>query len=148
MEASATWTTEEEEQARLEAERDADLQSESKTIAELAAEGGDDGEEGEQLALLDFGDTVSLTIRGKKPTDSEIKIKSISRPIKGQLGDKMADDETITLVVTARLDDMHFPAKRNGDGQVISRTRRHVLTPISMNLITAEQADSLLGMEG
>lgn len=113
------------------------------TLDQMAAD--EEGGENEQLQLLDFGDALNLTVRGRKPTDSEIKIKAISRPIKGQLGDAN-DDEVVTLLVTARLDGTSFIPKRNGDGDVIAKTRRHTFTPISVFPIDKEQADRALGL--
>lgn len=113
-----------------------------RSVEDMQAEGGVEDEEGQQL--LDFGDQLNLSVKGKKPTDSEIKIKAISMPIKGQLGD-VGDDEVVSLLVTARLDDLHFPKKRDGDGHVIAKKRRHIFTPISVYPVTEEQANALLG---
>lgn len=111
-----------------------------RSVEDMQADGVED-EEGQQL--LDFGDQLNLSVKGKKPTDSEIKIKAISMPIKGQLGD-VGDDEVVSLLVTARLDDLHFPKKRDGDGHVIAKKRRHIFTPISVYPVSQEQADALL----
>jgi hypothetical protein len=100
-------------------------------------------EESDGQQYLDFGDKLDLTLKGIKPTDSEIKIKAISRPIKGQLE---GDDEVITVMVTARLDGTSTVNKRDGDGKVIAKTRRHILTPVSVIPVTAEQADQILGL--
>jgi hypothetical protein len=106
-----------------------------KSLEDLA-----DDEEG-QLQLLDFGDTLSLTIRGKKPTDSSIKIKAISTPIKGQLGD-IGDDETILFVGRAQLEKLEMVSKRV-DGKVTGKERRHVLDPISFFPFRGKWADRL-----
>lgn len=112
------------------------------TIEEMAESPED--EDGQ--TLLDFGDHVNLSLKGSKPTDSEIKIKAISRPIKGQLGDSN-DDEVVTLLVTARLDQIAVVTKRDGDGGVAAKTRRHVFTPISVFPVSQEQANAVLGIE-
>lgn len=114
-----------------------------KSLEEMAAEEEERlAEDDEGQVLLDFGDQQNLSLKGKKPQDSEIKIKAISRPIKGQLGDK-GDDEYTTFLVRGRLDKVEFISKRDGDGKVTSKTRRHVLSPISVLPITDEQADML-----
>lgn len=117
----------------------AEIEEGGQSIEDLAAIGEDS--EGQQF--LDFGDKLDLTQKGIKPTDSEIKIKAISRPIKGQLEE---DDATVTLLVTARLDGISTVSKRDGDGKVIAKTRRHVMTPVSVLPVTADQADKLLGL--
>lgn len=119
------------------------LAADGRTIEELGEDPAED-EEGQQL--LDFGDQLNLSVKGSKPTDSEIKIKAISRPIKGQLGDSAGDEETVTLLVTARLDQVALVSKRNGDGDVIAKMRRHTFTPISVFPLTAEQANLALGI--
>lgn len=116
-----------------------EIEKGGQSIEDLAALGEEDG--GQQF--LDFGDKLDLTQKGIKPTDSEIKIKAISRPIKGQLED---DDSTVTVLVTARLDGIALVNKRDGDGKVIAKTRRHVLTPVSVLPVTPDQADKLLGL--
>jgi hypothetical protein len=113
----------------------------AQSIEELAAITEDNS--GQQF--LDFGDTLNLAVKGSKPTDSEIKIKAVSRPIKGQVGDD-GDDEVVTLLVTARLDKLEFITKRSGDGGAASKTRRGTYTPISVLPVTAEQADQILGL--
>lgn len=115
----------------------------SHSIEELAAE-YEEEDSGQQL--LDFGDTLNLTVKGSKPSDSEIKIKAISRPIKGQLGDSN-DDEVVQFLVTGRLDEVRMVSKRDGDGKVVAKARRHVITPISVFPVTSDQADQLLGLE-
>lgn len=111
----------------------------ARSIEELADEPLDDGE---GQTLMDFGDHQNLSVKGKKPAESEIKIKAISRPIRGQLGDK-GDDEYTTFLVRGRLDKIEFVSKRDGDGNVSSKTRRHVLSPISVVPITQEQEDAI-----
>lgn len=114
------------------------------SIEDMAEGYQDEDESGQQL--LDFGDTLNLTIKGSKPSDSEIKIKAISRPIKGQLGDDN-DDEVVQFLVTGRLDQVQIVSKRDGDGKVVAKARRHVITPISVFPVTSGQADQLLGLE-
>lgn len=101
------------------------------------------GQDEGQQQFLDFGDSLNLTFKGKKPTDSELKIKAISRPIKGQLGDK-GDDEIYTFIVRGRLDKDEVVRKRDGDGRVTAKTRRAVLTPISMSLIDEAKLAEIL----
>lgn len=111
-----------------------------KSLEDIAAEGeGDD--EGQQF--LDFGDILNLTFKGKKPTESQLKIKSISREVKGQLGDK-GDDEIHTFIVRGRLDENHVVTRRDGDGNVTTKIRRAVLTPISMTLVDEAQLAEIL----
>lgn len=126
------------DRAAIDAEREA-LEA-GQSIEDLA-DGAED-EEGQQL--LDFGDHLNLSVKGSKPTDSEIKVKAISRPIKGQLGDA-GDDEVVTVLVTARLDQVAIVNKRDGDGRVVSKARRHTLTPISVYPVSQEQAALVLG---
>jgi hypothetical protein len=133
-----------EEKERLDAMNNGDGGEGGQSIEDMAAAGeGKEDEDGQ--TLLDFGDHLNLSVKGKKPTDSEIKIKAISRPIRGQLGDTN-DDEVVTLVVTARLDQVSMVTKRDGDGRVANKTRRHTFTPISVVPISAEQADAVLGL--
>lgn len=108
-----------------------------KSLEELTAAEDENG----QQRLLDFGDTVSLTVRGKKPTDTSIKVKAISTPIKGQLGD-VGDDETIVYVGHARLDKIEFVSKR-ADGKVVAKERKHVLDPIGFIPFRGEWAARL-----
>src|SRR5205085_7876001 len=56
-----------------------------RTIEDLTPE----DEEGQ--TLLDLGGNLNLSLKGKKPTDSEVKVKAVSTPVLGQLGDKGDD---------------------------------------------------------
>jgi hypothetical protein len=114
------------------------------SIEDMAEGVVEDDDSGQQL--LDFGDSLNLSVKGKKPTDSEIKIKAISRPIKGQLGDSN-DDEIVSFLVTGRLDEIRMVTKRDGDGRVAAKSRRHIVTPISVFPVTPAQADALLGLD-
>ena len=131
------------DRAAIDAEHERIAAEEGQTLEQIAAATPED-EEGQQL--LNFGDHLNLAVKGSKPTDSEIKIKAISRPIRGQLGDTN-DDEVVTLMVTARLDQVAMVSKRDGDGRVASKVRRHTFTPISVLPLTADQADRALGLE-
>ncbi|MET0604194.1 MAG: hypothetical protein ABW167_19575 [Baekduia sp.] len=111
-----------------------------KSLEEIAAEGEEDA--GQQF--LDFGDTLNLAFKGKKPTESQLKIKAISREVKGQLGDK-GDDEIYTFIVRGRLDEDQIVRRRDGDGKVTTKIRRAVLTPISMTLVEEAQLAEVLG---
>jgi hypothetical protein len=119
------------------------------SVEDLAAEQAENGEmleddDGQQL--LDFGDDLNLTVRGSRPTASAIKIRSVRMPIKGQLGDA-GDDDTITVLMTARRDDLQFPVTRASDGTVAGKTRVHVFTPTSVFAVDPAQANTLLGIE-
>lgn len=98
-----------------------------KSIEQIAAEGGADPDE-EQMQLLDFGDTLDLKLKGRKPTESQIKVAAISRDIRGQLGD-IDDNETIVYVGRAVLKSVNVVNKRV-EGKVTAKTRRHVLEPL------------------
>lgn len=119
-----------------------------RSLSELAEthdpfEPEDDGRQ----QMLDFGGQIDLKIKGKRPTDSEIKVKAISTPVNGQLGD-LGDDEVVTFIGRARVDQIQFVTKRDGDGKVISKSRRHVLTPISFLPVDASQVEHLLDDDG
>jgi hypothetical protein len=98
-------------------------------------------DEEKQLQLLDFGDTLSLKLGGKKPTDSSIKVKAISTPIRGQLGD-VGDEETIIYVGRAHLDEVKVKNKRV-EGKVVNKERVHILDPIGFVPFRGEWADKL-----
>jgi hypothetical protein len=104
------------------------------SIADIAESGEPVDEDDGGQQFLDFGDRVDLRLKGKKPSDSELKIKAVSRPITGQLGDQ-GDDETVTFLVRGRLDKVEVQSKRDGDGRVTAKVRRHHLTPITITPI-------------
>ena len=98
-----------------------------KSIEDLAGEGdGVEDEEGQYL--LDFGDQLNLSLKGKRPTRSQIKIRPVSRDISGQLGDK-GDDETYGFLLVGRLHKLEMPIERDDAGRVTAKTRRHVIDP-------------------
>lgn len=101
-------------------------------------------EDGQQLALIEFGETLDLKLKGRKPSTSQIKVASISRDVKGQLGD-VDDDEIVTFIVTARVDEVRMVTKRDGDGRAIDKIRRHFLTPIGFTRVEATDVHHLLG---
>lgn len=120
---------------------------EGQSIEDMAAgeEAADGAEEGEQQQqLLDFGDELDLSMSGRAPTDSELKIKAVSRPIRGQLGDH-GDDEMVTFLVRARLDKVELVNKRDNGGHVVAKIRRHLVNPISVTPISEAQADQIDG---
>lgn len=90
-----------------------------------------EGEDEEGQTLLDFGDTLNLKFSGKKPNVSKIKIRAISREIKGQLGDK-GDDEHVFCLVDAQLDENGTKTFRDENRRVTRKERRHTLEPIAV----------------
>jgi hypothetical protein len=118
------------------------IDAELRSLTELADE-EDTLEDTSGQQLLDLGGQLNLKLGGIRPTDSEIRIKAISRPVYGQLGDE-SDDDTITVLVTARNAGIYTVPKRDGDGRVIAKTRRHVLEPVAIHVISTEDAERLL----
>lgn len=121
-----------------------------RSLGEMAENEYDDGQDGHEdehgQGLLDLGGELNLKVGGTKPTHSEVKIKSISLPVRGQLDDE-SDDEMITVLVTARVDELRMVKNRASDGQLTKKIRRHVLTPVSVLTVDPEEADRLLGLD-
>lgn len=92
--------------------------------------------------LLDFGDTLNLKVAGKKPTISKFKIRSVSREVKGQLGDK-GDDEQVFVLVRASLDEVTTKTFRDENGRVRRKERRHVLEPVGVVRLPDDVAEGL-----
>lgn len=108
-----------------------------RTIEDLA------GDEPEQLQLIQIGGTkIDTVVGGSKPDESFVKIKSLERPIAGQL----KRQETVTLVVTARVSEVVFVDKYDDDGRVSASKRRAVCTPVSITPLTAEQVEQIAGL--
>jgi hypothetical protein len=116
------------------------LEANGQSIEELAQL-----EDGTGQQFLDFGDKLDLKVGGMKPTESRIKIKAISRIVKGQIGD-VDDDEVVTVIVTARNAGTKFDPLRDGGGKAIGKIRTTTLEPISVLPVSAEQADQILGL--
>lgn len=114
---------------------------EGQTIEEMASV----EEDSVGQTYLDFGDKLDLKLGGMKPTESRIKIKAISRAVKGQLDDS-DDDQVITVLVTARAAGTAMTPLRDGGGTMIGKIRTTTLDPISVLPVTAEQADKILGL--
>lgn len=110
-----------------------------RSIADLA-DGDTTGHEEDdgQVTLLPVGDTLSLKVGGKKPTDSEIKIRAIPVPITGQVG-HVSDDESYVFLVQATIQKVEFTTKRDGDGNMRSKKRTQIMTPSSVQYVTAEK---------
>lgn len=132
---------EKERQAAQEAEHEMNGNGSAKSIEDMAAEGGVEDEEGQ--TLLDFGDHLNLSIKGKRPTESQLKIRPVSRDISGQLGDK-GDDETYAFLVVGRIHKIELPYKRDESGRVIGKIRRHILDPADIVRVTDEEAEAIL----
>lgn len=116
-----------------------ELDGKPKSVEEIAAE---EAEEGEQISLLDFGDTVSLKLAGKKPSESTIKIKAVQKDIKGQLGDT-SDDEAVFVLVRAVLDTASVKNFRDDNRKVRSKKRVHLLEPIGVVRVPDDVAETL-----
>lgn len=109
-----------------------------KSLEQMAEDG--DGEE--QMTLLDFGDTLSVTLRGKKPNESKIKIRALQREIKGQLGDK-GDDEEVFVLVRASLDEVQMKSFRDDNRRIRSKRRLHILEPVGVVRLPEDVAEGL-----
>lgn len=108
-----------------------------RTIEDMA------GDEPEQLQLIQIGGTkIDTVVGGSKPDESYVKIKSLERPIAGQL----KRQETVTLLVTARVSEVVFVDKYDDDGRVSASKRRAVCTPVGITPLTAEQVDQIAGL--
>ncbi len=130
--------------AALEGTPDADVGEAVGRSIEDIANGGEPVEDEEGQTLLDFGDHLNLSIKGKKPTVSKVKIKAISREIKGQLGDR-GDDERVFVIVEARLDEVATKSFRDSDsGRVVRKERRHILEPVGVVRLPEEVATELM----
>lgn len=105
------------------------------------ADGAAEDEEGQ--VLLDFGDQLNLSIKGKRPTESQLKIRPVSLDITGQIGDK-GDDETYAFLVIGRLHKIEIPYKRDEAGRVIGKTRRHILDPKDVVRVSDADAEAIL----
>jgi hypothetical protein len=120
--------------------------------------GGDDGIEGRSLedrareaeesggVATDTDDQMripgtvpklTLTVGGLRPEASELRLGGGSVAVDGQF---MSDD-VIRLIVIARVDDVHFPPKRDSTGRTISRKRRHIASIQSITVEGAEGAE-------
>lgn len=141
--AKADATGEEDESDRKAAEEFNDAPDSAptgKSVEEMAAAGEGEDEEGQ--TLLDFGDTLNLVVKGKKPSVSKIKIRSISREVKGQLGDK-GDDEEVFVLVRASLDEVSTKKFRDQNRRVRNVERRHVLEPVGVVRLPDDIAEAL-----
>jgi hypothetical protein len=109
-----------------------------RSIEEMAET--EEDEEGQ--TFLDFGGTLSLTLKGKKPNESKIKIRAIQKDITGQLGDK-GDDEEVFVLVRATLDEVQTKTFRDDNRRVRSKRRLHILEPVGVVKVPADMAESL-----
>jgi hypothetical protein len=111
-----------------------------RSIEDLAEETPED-EVGQQL--LDFGDQLNLSLKGKKPSESKLKIRTIQMDIRGQLGDK-GDDEDYAFIVVGRLNHVGTPYKRDEQGRTMSKKRVHELTPMDVQRIPPELLEEFM----
>lgn len=106
-----------------------------------AAAGSDDGDqEGEEAGQLVFGDKTTLKLAGKQPNRSQVKIRSISRDIRGQLGDT-SDDENYVFLTMGRLDEVSVVNSRDAGGKVVGKIRRHTVDPFDVQKVPKELAE-------
>jgi hypothetical protein len=103
------------------------------------AEGTED-EDAEAGTQLVFGDKTTLKIAGKAPNRSQVKIRSISRDIQGQLGDT-SDDEHYVFLTMGRLDEVSVVNSRDAGGRVVGKIRRHTVDPFDVVKVPKELAD-------
>lgn len=92
-----------------------------------------------QLALPGFR-TGALTMGvGKgRPSSAEFRMRSLSLPLGGQL----ELDAKVWLLVEADVDDVGVKNHRKGR-TVTARVRRHVATPQSVRVLTADELEHL-----
>lgn len=100
----------------------------------------DEDEEAEAGTQLVFGDKTSLKLAGKQPNRSQVKIRSISRDIQGQLGDT-SDDENYVFLTMGRLDEVSVVNSRDAGGRVVGKIRRHTVDPFDVVKVPKELAD-------
>jgi hypothetical protein len=101
---------------------------------------GAESEEGEEGGQLVFGDKTTLKLAGKQPNRSQVKIRSISRDIQGQLGDT-SDDENYVFLTMGRLDEVTIVNSRDAGGRVVGKIRRHTVDPFDVVKVPKELAD-------
>lgn len=106
-----------------------------------AGAGSDDGDqEGEEAGQLVFGDKTTLKLAGKQPNRSQVKIRSISRDIRGQLGDA-SDDENYVFLVMGNLDSVAIVNSRDAGRKVVGKIRRHEVDPFDVQKVPKEMAE-------
>lgn len=131
MEAGTMSQTEEElaaEQAALDAE-DAAAPAARRSLADLAADEPDPEPEGpEQYMLFGTAPRLNGSVKGGKVNQSAVKFKAAAQPLPGQFD----IDEMVELRVMARVDNLSFPTKRDGDGKLMQVTRTHHMTFVSI----------------
>lgn len=100
-------------------------------------------EEEESQQVLDFGDKLTLQMKGKKPTRSQVKIRSVSRDISGQIEE---DDQSYAFVVVGHLSNLEFPISRDGAGRVTGKIRRHEIDPEDVLKIPSSVYDEVMDL--
>jgi hypothetical protein len=97
---------------------------EDRSIEDMAG----DEPEVEQYTLFGTAASVTGTVKGAKPTESQVKFKARGEKLPGQ----MQVDDLVELRVLARVDKVEFTTIRDGDGAIQGMKRLHHLTMIKV----------------
>lgn len=119
-----------------------DLDDEDGQSIEALAEGEDgepEEEEEPQISLFGTDDKLTASVKGRRPTESMVKIKSRQERIGGQYG----PDETFEVVTRVRVDRVSFDYIRDSDGDVLAVKRIHHLTPLHVDNLEVRVLDLL-----
>jgi hypothetical protein len=88
----------------------------------------DEDDEG-QMMIPGTAPTISMKVGGPKPTSAEMRIQGGAVGIEGEF----QKEEVVHLLVTVRVEDVHFPSTRDKTGKVTSTKRLHLARPIAIS---------------
>jgi hypothetical protein len=98
------------------------------------AESGDDTEDDgtPQLVIPGTGPKLSGSVGGKRPTESQFKMASISLPISGNM--QLEKDEELWVAVQVAVDDVKVRNRRKGK-EIVAVVRTHTAIPLGAPII-------------
>lgn len=105
------------------------------TVEDMAEEAEAEPTPPMQLPLEGFGESISTTPGGDRPTTAVITLRGGKMPVEGEF--KKGD--VVELYVRAKVAEVHFVDSHDNFGEVTGTERKHVAKPIAVRRFASSE---------